>query len=189
MSDGSGREQGLVELVNADGEVAGSATVASAHASPGLLHRAFSVLLFDEAGRMLLQQRSAEKTRFALRWANACCGHPAPGADPVVAGAARLAEELGLAKVGLTAVGVYVYQASDASTGRVEREYDHVLVGQLPADTPLHPDPREVAEVAWRSVAELRSDLMNDPASYAPWLAGVLGVWHDHIATGTTGGR
>ena len=74
------REQHLVELVD-DGRARRSArrTVAAAHQPPGRLHRAFSVLLVDPDGRVLLQQRAAVKTRFPLRWANSCCGHPPPG--------------------------------------------------------------------------------------------------------------
>src|SRR4051794_29088377 len=73
------RETQLVELDDADGVAIGSCTVAEAHTAPGQLHRAFSVMLLDDLGRVLVQQRAAVKTRFALRWANACCGHPAPG--------------------------------------------------------------------------------------------------------------
>jgi isopentenyl-diphosphate Delta-isomerase len=74
MSD---RETHLVELVTDEGVAAGSATVTAAHAGDGQLHRAFSVLIVDDAGRLLLQRRAAVKTRFAGRWGNACCGHPA----------------------------------------------------------------------------------------------------------------
>src|SRR5690349_10987489 len=105
------REGTLVELVDAEGLALGTATVAEAHATPGFLHRAFSVLLVDPAGRLLLQQRAAGKTRFALRWANACCGHPGPGEPVVDAATKRLVEELGLESVELTEVGVYVYRA------------------------------------------------------------------------------
>ena len=89
------REETPVELVDADGTAMGEATVAVAHTAPGLLHRAFSVLLFDPDGRLLLQQRAAGKTRFPLRWANACCGHPAPGEPVAEAAARRLGDELG----------------------------------------------------------------------------------------------
>src|ERR1700740_2044344 len=90
------REQLLVELVDRAGRAFGTSTVREAHTAPGRLHRAFSVLLYDPAGRMLLQQRAAVKTRFALRWSNACCGHPAPGEDLAAAATTRLAEELGI---------------------------------------------------------------------------------------------
>lgn len=171
----TGREQHLVELVDVDGRARGRATVDAAHREPGLLHRAFSVQLVDPAGRLLLQQRAAVKTRFPLRWANACCGHPAPGQTPVAAAARRLVEELGITGIELRPIGVYLYRAGDPATGRVEHEYDHVLLGRVPDDLVLRPDPAEVAGVRWIDRSDLRRALSADPRSYAPWLAGVTG--------------
>ncbi|WP_433212072.1 isopentenyl-diphosphate Delta-isomerase [Dactylosporangium sp. CS-047395] len=168
------REQQLVELVAIDGRAAGSATVEAAHQAPGRLHRAFSVLLVAPDGRLLLQQRAAAKTRFALRWANTCCGHPAPGEPVVDAAARRLGEELGVSAP-LTEVGVYLYQAEDPDSGRVEYEYDHVLTG--PFEGPVHADPAEVAETDWVTPDELAARIRRFPDFYAPWLAGVLDAW------------
>lgn len=168
------REQHLVELVAEDGSATGTTTVEAAHRAPGQLHRAFSVLLVSPGGRLLLQQRAAEKTRFALRWANACCGHPAPGEPVAAAATRRLGEELGVTAP-LHEVGVYVYQAGDPGSGRVEFEYDHVLVGEY--DGPLRADPSEVAETEWVLPAELADRIRRSPDSYAPWLSGVLDAW------------
>ncbi|GAA0809015.1 isopentenyl-diphosphate Delta-isomerase [Spirilliplanes yamanashiensis] len=168
------REDHLVELVDENGAAVGTATVSEAHLPPGRLHRAFSVFLIADDGRVLLQQRSAVKTRFPLRWANTCCGHPTPGEPVTEAAARRLVEEIGVGNVTLAEVGVHAYYAEDPATGRVEYEYDHVLVGRLPADrdTPL-PDPDEVADLRWVSPADLRIGLQVEPRAYAPWLAGV----------------
>jgi isopentenyl-diphosphate delta-isomerase len=171
------RETDLVELVDGTGLPAGVATVAAAHAGQGRLHRAFSVLLTDPDGRLLLQRRAAGKTRFPLRWANACCGHPAPGEPVEQAAARRMAEEIGVREVPLTEVGVYVYQAADPQTDRVEHEYDHVFVGELPASSQPTADAAEVAELRWVSPASLRTELTTEPETYAPWLAGVLTIW------------
>jgi isopentenyl-diphosphate Delta-isomerase len=170
------RESQLVELVDTDGAATGSCTVAEAHTAPGRLHRAFSVMLLDDLGRVLVQQRAAEKTRFALRWANACCGHPAPGQTVFAAATQRLIEEIGVRGVTLRQAGAYLYQAEDSQTGRVEHEYDHVLVGRVPVDPRLHLDPAEVADVRWLTPGRLRVDLANTPDQYAPWLSGVLAV-------------
>jgi isopentenyl-diphosphate delta-isomerase len=190
---GAPRETHLVELVDADGVPRGSATVDEAHQAPGRLHRAFSVFLRDPHGRVLLQQRAADKTRFPLRWANTCCGHPLPGEDVAVAGRRRLLEEIGVGEVELTEVGRYSYYAEDPTTGRVEYEFDHVLLGEVPADHPLLPDPDEVADIRWVGVAELRGAVAADPRSYAPWLAGVTERLAQHVATDDaaewTGGR
>jgi isopentenyl-diphosphate delta-isomerase len=173
FSDPRSRETHLVELVDADGSATGSTSVQEAHEAPGQLHRAFSVFLRDGEGRVLLQQRAAIKTRFPLRWANTCCGHPTPGEDVRVAAARRLVEEVGVGGVALTEVGVYSYYAEDPASGRVEYEYDHVLLGDIPAERAIMPDPDEVAGVRWVAVDELRAALVDDPRSYAPWLSGV----------------
>lgn len=175
----STRESELVELVDADGRACGKASVAEAHEAPGLHHRAFSVHLFDSRGRLLLQQRAATKTRFALRWANAACGHPAPGEKVTSAASRRLREELGLRHIELTEIGVYAYRATDPSTGRVEDEHDHVLLGILDDVGLAGPDPREVAALRWVPPTDLLAELRSRPEVYAPWLAGVT-----HLALG-----
>ncbi|MFG1778644.1 isopentenyl-diphosphate Delta-isomerase [Micromonospora sp. NPDC049051] len=168
------REKHLVELVDDAGRPRGETTVSAAHQAPGQLHRAFSVLLVDPDGRVLLQRRAPVKTRFPLRWANACCGHPAPGESLVEAANRRLREELGAGPVELTEVGVYVYYAEDPATGRIEFEYDHVLRGGFQPGDPLLPDPDEVAELRWVDPVALLADIDTDPRPYAPWLGGVV---------------
>ncbi|MEV4494646.1 isopentenyl-diphosphate Delta-isomerase [Micromonospora arborensis] len=170
----SAREEHLVELVDETGKAHGEMTVAAAHQPPGQLHRAFSVLLVDPDGQVLLQRRAAVKTRFPLRWANSCCGHPQPGESLAEAANRRLREELGTGPVELTEVGVYVYYAEDPATGRVEFEYDHVLRGDFLPAAPLLPSPDEVAELRWADPAALEAELDLDPRSYAPWLGGVV---------------
>ncbi|MEU6203289.1 isopentenyl-diphosphate Delta-isomerase [Micromonospora musae] len=171
MSD---RESHLVELVDEAGRASGEMTVAAAHQPPGRLHRAFSVMLVAPDGQVLLQRRAATKTRFPLRWANSCCGHPMPGESLTDAANRRLHEELGAGPVELTEVGVYLYQAEDPTTGRVEFEYDHILRGEFFPGAPLAPDPAEVAELRWAEPAALEVDLTADSRPYAPWLGGVV---------------
>ena len=170
------REAQLVELVDASGVAVGESTVAHAHAAPGVLHRAFSVHLMDEQGRLLLQRRAARKTRFARRWANACCGHPGPGEKVAAAALRRLTEELSVEGVPLAEIGVYPYRADDPATGHVEYEYDHVLLGRVADGLPVHPDPAEVDEVRWVTLASLGAELRAEPDSFAPWLSGVVAL-------------
>lgn len=174
-----GREEELVELVDPSGRPIGESTVREAHRAPGRLHRAFSVLLIDAAGRLLLQQRAAAKTRFPLHWANACCGHPAPRAPVVTAASRRLAEEIGLREVPLAEIGVYAYRAPDPTTGQVEHEYDHVLLGRVPPDVVPCPDPAEVAALRWILPGQLMTEMDAGIHPYAPWLRGVLGALPD----------
>ena len=177
------RERHPVEVVDHMGRALGIQTVEQAHQAPGQLHRAFSVVLIDDGGRMLLQRRSAAKTRFASLWANACCGHPAPGQSLAPSAERRLYEELGLEPVALTDAGVYIYYAEDPIAGRVEFEYDHVLVGRVPSDVPLTPDPSEVADLRWVDSRELRISLDTNPENYAPWLVGVVARLAAHEST------
>ncbi len=168
------REEHLVQLVDVAGTTLGVTTVDAAHRLPGHLHRAFSVLLTDDRGRLLLQRRSAHKTRFALRWANTCCGHPWPDEDLKSAGTKRLRDEMGIAADNLDEIGSFVYRAEDPTSRRVEYEYDHVLVGRVVADVRPDPDPAEVAEWQWADPDALREDLAANPSRYAPWLGQVI---------------
>jgi isopentenyl-diphosphate Delta-isomerase len=174
MASLSFRESHPVELVDRTGRPLGVRTVEEAHQAPGRLHRAFSVVLTDDCGRILLQRRSAAKTRFASLWANACCGHPSPEQSVPDAANQRIREELGLGPVTLADAGVYLYYAEDPNAGRVEFEYDHVLVGRVPSDVSLAPDPNEVAELRWLNRHQLENSLGASPESYAPWLGGVI---------------
>ena len=172
------REAESVELVDERGAAVGSTSVDLAHRAPGLLHRAFSVLLFDGSGRLLLQRRAARKTRFALCLASTCCGHPGPLEPVTVAAARRLGEELGLHAIDLTEIGVYRYRAADPASNRVENEFDHVLVGLLPAGRQPVADPAEVAELHWVDPEQLGRDLAAPGQErYAPWLHGVIATW------------
>jgi isopentenyl-diphosphate delta-isomerase len=190
------RERHPVELVDQMGRAVGIRTVGEAHQAPGRLHRAFSVVIIDDTGRLLLQRRSASKTRFASLWANACCGHPAPGQSVAASANQRLAEELGLGPVVLTEAGIYVYYAKDPAAGRVEFEYDHVLVAKVAGDVLLEPDPVEIADIQWVNRQQLEGSLDTNPEDYAPWLVGVIARLAEHESNtgpakpaGLSGGR
>ncbi|GIG41097.1 isopentenyl-diphosphate Delta-isomerase [Cellulomonas phragmiteti] len=163
-------ETDLVELVDEHGDAAGTTTVGQAHAAPGRLHRAFSVVLTRPDGRMLLQRRAETKLRFPGLWTNSCCGHPLPGADLHARAALRVREELGVDLVGAREVGTFRYRAQDAASGHVEREHDHVLVGRCTGE--LRPDPEEVAEVEW--VTPARAHELVAAGVVTPWFADVL---------------
>ncbi|MGW9367009.1 isopentenyl-diphosphate Delta-isomerase, partial [Streptomyces albidoflavus] len=96
-SDDSPEAVILLELVDEDGNTIGTAEKLSAHQAPGRLHRAFSVFLFDERGRLLLQQRALGKYHSPGVWSNTCCGHPYPGEAPFAAAGRRAVQELGVA--------------------------------------------------------------------------------------------
>jgi isopentenyl-diphosphate Delta-isomerase len=172
------RELLLVELVDRAGAAVGACPVGEAHTERGRLHRAFSVLLYDTDGRVLLQRRAAVKTRFALRWSNTCCGHPAPGQGVAAAARARLAEELGIGAAQttpLTEAGAFYYRATDTATPYVEEEWDHVLVAVLTGGAP-RPAESEVSEVRWGHPGQLGAEIEARPDEFTPWLARVLDI-------------
>ncbi|GAA4014304.1 isopentenyl-diphosphate Delta-isomerase [Allokutzneria multivorans] len=163
----------IVELVDARGRTLGECPVEEAHLPPGRLHRAFSIMLFDDQDRVLLQRRALSKSRFPGLWANTCCSHPAAGEDVAESARKRLDEEMGLHVDSLRELGTFVYQALDGQ-GAAEHEFDHVLVGELDASARTAPDREEIEELAWVPYLELVEDAAARPERYAPWVPGVI---------------
>jgi isopentenyl-diphosphate delta-isomerase len=160
-----------VVLVDENDRELGTAEKLAAHRDGGRLHRAFSVFLFDDRGRVLLQQRAATKYHFPLLWTNACCGHPRPGEEVLGAARRRVAEELGV-EVALRPAFSFVYTAEDTESGLTEREFDHVLLGRLSAHP--RPDPEEVSALAWWAAPSLLGDVAARPQRYTPWFREAL---------------
>ncbi|HET9091394.1 MAG TPA: isopentenyl-diphosphate Delta-isomerase [Acidimicrobiales bacterium] len=165
----------LVVLADDEGHPLGTRAKRAAHEAPGELHLAFSVFLFRGDGRTLVQQRAATKYHFAGTWANACCSHPEPGEAIDASARRRVREELGL-DCALEEVGRFVYRAVDGSSGLVEHEYDHVLVGMLDdaAAGSVRPDPEEVQDWRWVDPAEVAG--AGGEEGFAPWFAESLAL-------------
>lgn len=142
-----------------------------AHQAPGVRHRAFSVLLFSDDGRVLLQRRAAEKYHFAGMWSNSCDGHPAPHDDLGAAARRRVSEELGV-DVAIEHIGAFTYQAVDTTSGLAEHEIDHVFVGAVDGEPAWN--PAEVAEIQYVAMDELLTRMGEAPDQFVPWLAPVL---------------
>lgn len=156
-----------VRLVAPDGRDLDTHPVHDAHRGEGLLHRAFSVVLHDGRGRVLLQRRASTKTRWPGYVANSCCGHPDRAGSVLDDAAQRVREELGVRDVTLAEVGRFDYTARMPGSPWVEREYDHVLLGRL--DGEMNPSPEEVSEVFWSDV-----DDWSRRGPVVPWLAEVM---------------
>lgn len=156
-----------VTLVDAANNVVGACGKLAAHRE-GKLHRAFSILISNPEGALLLQRRAAHKYHFANRWSNACCGHPRPGEPTPAAARRRLAEELGFTVL-LTQVAAFPYFAEDAVSGLVENEYLHVFHG-LYTSVPC-PNPEEVGAFRWMSPDRVRRALAARPDWFTPWFA------------------
>ncbi|MCW2668992.1 MAG: putative isopentenyldiphosphate isomerase [Frankiales bacterium] len=160
-----------VTLLDAQGRRLGTMDKLAAHQAPGHLHEAFSVLVFDDEARLLLQQRAPSKYHFGGLWSNTCCSHP--HGDVRADARDRTAAEVGL-QVDLEVVGQFTYRAQDDGTGLVEHERDTVLVGYVPSGTVPRLDPDEVAATRFTTVAELEADLAARPGAYTPWLREAL---------------
>lgn len=172
-----------VILVDENDSAIGSASKVSAHYQAGLLHRAFSVLMFDREGRLLLQKRADDKVTFPGVWANSCCSHPLSSdteselidASGVKRAAIRkLHQELGISPDELSLddfhfVTKMMYSAR-MNADWIEREIDHILVIQ--ADVDIKINQNEVSEIKWVSKQELHQILAGDidiGGEIAPW--------------------
>ena len=161
----------MVQLVNFDGLTIGSLGKIEAHQDGGLLHRAVSVILLDEYGRMLVQRRSDDKYHFRGRWANASCTHPEFDETPLEAATRALQTELGV-QTTICEVSTFAYQAYDPETDYTEREFDHIFFGLVQGD--VVPNPTEVAEFAFAPPRELQLAIIDEPEIFAPWLIDIL---------------
>jgi isopentenyl-diphosphate delta-isomerase len=153
-----------VILVNESDEAIGTMEKMEAHRQ-GLLHRAFSVFIFNNKGEMLLQQRADHKYHSAGLWTNACCSHPFPGEDILTASSRRLKEELGFT-VPLDNIFSFIYKTA-FENGLTEHEFDHVLTGIY--DGEINPEAQEVKDVAYKSVERIEEELKNEPLKYTTW--------------------
>ncbi|MEK9521688.1 isopentenyl-diphosphate Delta-isomerase [Streptomyces sp. NPDC087908] len=176
----------MLELVDEDGTTIGTAEKLAAHQAPGLLHRAFSVFLFDEAGRLLLQRRALGKYHSPGVWSNTCCGHPYPGEAPFAAAARRTFEELGVSPTLLAEAGTVRYNHPDPASGLVEQEFNHLFVGLVQASP--RPDPAEIDDTSFVTAGELAE--RHAAAPFSAWFMTVLDAARPAIRelTGPSGG-
>lgn len=131
----------------------------------GVLHRAFSVFIFNPAGEMLLQQRALDKYHSGGLWTNACCSHPAPGESTPNAALRRLHEEMGFVTT-IEKVFDFVYQARFGN-GLTEYEFDHVFAGEY--EGPVVCNPVEVMATGYKSMDRIRRELQELPGLYTAW--------------------
>ncbi|KPA87531.1 isopentenyl-diphosphate Delta-isomerase [Pseudomonas sp. RHF3.3-3] len=152
-------------LVDEDDCETGSAQKLFIH-QQGLRHRAFSIFIFDEHGRLLMQQRAMGKYHSQGLWSNTCCGHPRQGEQTRAAAQRRLFEEMGLS-CPLREVASLLYR-EQVSNQLIEHEFDHLFVGL--SDIPPLANPDEAMAWNWLPLAEIPGHIAAAPQQYTIWL-------------------
>ena len=153
-----------VILVNEQDQPRGSMEKIAAH-QKGLLHRAFSIFIFNSKGELLLQQRAANKYHSGGLWTNSCCSHPQPGEETIIAAQRRLKEEMGFTTP-LEKIFDFVYRA-EFSNGLTEHEFDHVFAGNYEGVIEFNKD--EVMDYCYRSLPDIRNSLEKYPEKFSKW--------------------
>lgn len=153
-----------VILVNGQDEPTGVMEKMEAH-QKGLLHRAFSIFIFNSRGEMLLQQRASSKYHSPDLWTNACCSHPQPGESTAEAALRRLKEELGF-ETRLSEIFSFTYRAV-FENGLTEHEFDHVLVGTY--NDQVFPNADEVKDYCFMKPEKIKESLASHPHKYTEW--------------------
>lgn len=143
-----------------------------------LLHRAFSVFVFNDKNELMLQQRAAEKYHSPLLWTNTCCSHQRDGESNIEAGKRRLQEEMGFS-CELKEVFSFIYKAP-FDNGLTEHEYDHVMIGRF-NDEPIV-NPEEVVSYKWMPLIEVKNDIENHPEEYTAWFKIIFKESYDKIS-------
>jgi isopentenyl-diphosphate delta-isomerase len=154
----------MVILVNEDDSVIGYMKKMEAH-ELGLLHRAFSVLIFNSEDKMLLQRRALSKYHSGGLWTNTCCSHPRAEETTLKAAHRRMIEEMGF-DCDMEEVFSFVYNEK-LDKGLVENEFDHVFVGRYNSSVEIN--PHEVEEYKWISYEDLIKDMESKPNEFTAW--------------------
>ena len=169
-------EEERVILVNENDEQIGTMPKMEAH-EKALLHRAFSVFIFNNNNELMLQQRAAHKYHSPLHWTNTCCSHQRAGETNIEAGKRRLQEEMGFV-VDLQESISFIYKAP-FDNGLTEHELDHILIGKY-NDEPII-NKEEVANWKWMPIEAIKDDMLVRPELYTIWFKIIFEKFYQHI--------
>lgn len=153
-----------VILVNEKDDQLGLMGKMEAH-QKAVLHRAFSVFVFNKKGELLLQQRALDKYHSPGLWTNTCCSHQREGESNIEAGKRRLEEEMGFS-CDLEELFWFVYKAG-FDNGLTEHELDHVMIGYYDQDPKINKE--EVASHKWMLLEDVKKDIDMRPELYTEW--------------------
>lgn len=165
-----------VILVNENDEQIGTMPKMEAH-EKAILHRAFSIFIFNDNNELMLQQRAKHKYHSPLLWTNTCCSHQRVGESNIQAGKRRLMEEMGF-QVDLKETISFIYKAP-FDNGLTEHELDHIMIGHFNEEPTINPD--EVESWKWMSLEAVKVDLELRPEFYTEWFKIIFDKFYEHI--------
>jgi len=165
-----------VILVNESDEQIGVMPKLEAH-EKALLHRAFSVFIFNDKNELMLQQRAFQKYHSPGLWTNTCCSHQRDGESNIEAGKRRLKEEMGFVTE-LQETISFIYKAP-FDNGLTEHEFDHVMIGYYNSEPKININ--EVANWKWMSLENVRLDIKFHPENYTAWFKIIFDKFYQHI--------
>tara|TARA_B100001971_G_C18050700_1_gene462700 strand:+ start:160 stop:687 length:528 start_codon:yes stop_codon:yes gene_type:complete len=142
-----------------------------------LLHRAFSVFVFNDNNELMIQQRAMHKYHSPGLWTNTCCSHQREGESNIEAGMRRLQEEMGFV-TDLEETTSFIYKAP-FDNGLTEHEYDHILIGYFNDNPNINED--EVAAWKWMSLDDVKEDIKNQPELYTAWFKIIFEKFYEFI--------
>lgn len=165
-----------VVLVNTNDQPLGLMPKMEAH-EKGVLHRAFSVFILNDAGELMLQQRALHKYHSPGLWTNTCCSHQRNGESNIVAGQRRLQEEMGFVAE-LHELTSFIYKAP-LNNGLTEHELDHIMIGHFNGTPEINPE--EVANWKWMYVDDVRDNIQKHPENYTVWFIIIFDQFFEQI--------
>ncbi|MBT8317073.1 MAG: isopentenyl-diphosphate Delta-isomerase [Lutibacter sp.] len=166
-----------VILVNEKDEQIGLMPKMEAH-EKAVLHRAFSVFVFNDKNELMLQQRAADKYHSPLLWTNSCCSHQRDGESNIEAGKRRLQEEMGFV-CELEEVTSFIYKAP-FDNGLTEHELDHIMIGYYNDDPIINKD--EVESFNWMLIEDVKKDIADRPEVYTEWFKIIFEKYYSFIS-------
>ena len=166
-----------VVLVNSKDEPLGTMEKLEAH-HKGLLHRAFSVLIFNHKGELLIQKRAKHKYHCGGLWTNTCCSHQRLNEESINAGKRRLQEEMGFTTE-LVSIGNFIYRVAFPN-GLIEHELDHVLIGNYSEDP--NPNKEEVEDWRYVSLETLNQEIKMNPNDYTYWFKEIMNRFKEKLS-------
>lgn len=171
-------QRNLVVLVDDLDTSLGTMDKLEAH-QKGLLHRAFSVLVFNSQRELLIHRRAMGKYHSGGLWTNTCCSHPMPEEDTMDAAHRRLEEEMGF-DCPIVPVFQFQYEAK-LDRGLTEKEYDHVFLGIF--DGKPRPNTLEVMDFRYVALEDLKEEMNSDPSQFTEWFKIIIDKLEPYLDT------